>query len=90
MVNNDNNTSKRSAKGIPHSQVLEINNFRDTLYNGKIKKHRTTLKTLRLSRQRKMARYTLYKKGLSDLFYKMRMCDDKITCLPLTLNGKYL
>jgi len=48
------------------------------------------VKSLRLSKERKMARYTIHKKGLSDLFYKMQVADDKITCTPLKVNNEYL
>ena len=64
--------------------------YKSILYKGHQTKHEIDMKSLRLSRENKMARYTIHKKGLSDLFYKMRVGDDHISCLPLTKNNEYL
>ena len=86
----DEDKQKRSSKGIPHRINLRLEQYRNTLYNGDPERHTVTMKSLRLSREGKMARYTMQKKGLSDLFYKMRIADDAITCSPLTVKGKYI
>ena len=64
--------------------------YKHILYNGNVDPHTIELRSLRLSRESKMARYTILRKGLSDLFYKMRVADDKITCTPLTFRNEYL
>jgi len=64
--------------------------FRNALYNTNMDRHMVEIRTLRLSRENKMARYTMQKKGLGDIFYKMRIADDAITCSPLTVKGKYI
>jgi len=48
------------------------------------------MRSLRLTRDKKMARYSTEKTGLTDLFYKLRVADDAITCTPLELNGSLL
>ena len=48
------------------------------------------MSSLRLTKEKKMARFTSLKKGLSDLFFKLRVSEDKITCTPLTENNVYL
>ena len=80
---------KRSSKGIPHSIDLEMDQFRDVLY-GDIRGHKIDMKYLRVTRDRKMARLNINKRGLTDLFCKMRVGGDKVTCTPLSLNNVYL
>jgi len=80
---------KRSSKGIPHSINLELKAYKDTLYQiGE--RHEIEFQSLRLSKEKKMARYKLLKKGLSDLFYKMHVDEDRITCSPLKMGDEYL
>ena len=78
-----------SIKGIPHRIPLELKNFREVLY-GVCDDHNVQLSTLRLDKNRKMSRYTQHKQGLSDLYVKHHVQSDKITCKPISLNGKYL
>jgi len=68
--NHDTHTEKRSSKGIPHRINLKMDEYLRILYNGNTEKHTVDMKSLRLSRENKMARYTMNKKGLSDLFIK--------------------
>jgi len=86
----DEEKQKRSSKGIPHRINLEMEQYRSTLYNRCENRHMVEIRSLRLSRESKMARYTMMKAGLSDIFYKMRTADDAITCTPLTIRGKYI
>jgi len=74
--------------GIPHSNVFEMSLFEDILlgnYNGC---HTVNVKSLRVNNDRHMCRMTTTKNALSDIFLKMAVQSDKITCLPLTLKGK--
>lgn len=88
--NHETGQGKRSSKGIPHRVNLKMDEYRTALYSGGQSRHMVELRTLRLSRQNKMARYTIIKKGISDLFYKMRVADDHITCAPLKYKNQYL
>ena len=63
--------------------------FRGTLYQT-AERHMIVLKSLRLSKEKKMARYNLHKKGLTDLFYKMHVSEDRISCTPLRIDGEHL
>ena len=88
-VNLDTENSKRSSKGIPHSIKLTMDEYRDKLFNSS-KPHTVEMQSLRLNTDKKMARFKLIKKGLSDLFYKMSVDADKITCTPVKINNVYL
>ena len=56
----------------------------DKLYG--VNDHSVRIQSLRLDHTRTMARITQIKKGLTDLFVKFRVADDKITCDPLVLD----
>ena len=88
-VNLDTEDTKRSSKGIPHSINLTMNQYRDKLFNPS-KPHDIEMQSLRLNKDKKMARFRILKKGLGDLFYKLAVQSDKITCTPLTVNNSYL
>ena len=85
----ENDDLKRSSKGIPHRIDLKMEEYKHALYQTG-ERHMVEIKSLRLSKEKKMARYTLNKKGLSDLFYKMHVADDRITCTPLKVDNEYL
>ena len=76
------------SKGIPHNEKLKSEAYAEALFTNN--SHFVTLRSLRLNKNREMARITQIKKGLSDIFFKFRLENDAITCKPLTLNGKYL
>ena len=83
-----NNDVKRGTKGIPYQVQMDMGLFRDVLYNNK--KHQATTETLRLNKNRQMCRASLTKTGISDVFVKFQVADDKITCSPLQINGNIL
>jgi len=64
--------------------------YRNALYRGDAERHTVTMQRLQMSRENKMARYTIHRKGLGDIFYKMRIADDAITCSPLTVKGNFI
>jgi len=68
---------------------LQMDEYLNTLYQ-KGDRHMIEIQSLRLSKEKKMARYNLHKKGLSDLFYKMQVAEDRISCTPLKIDGEYL
>ena len=66
-----------------------MSEYREKLFNP-AKVHRIEMQSLRLNKDKKMARFRILKNGLSDLFYKLAVQPDKITCTPLTANNTYL
>ena len=83
-------TDKRSTKGIPHSIKIEMEQFKACLLQTNYKPHFVELNSLRLDANKQMCRTSTYKKGLSDIFIKLHVSSDKISCSPLSINDKYL
>ena len=81
---------KEAKKGIPYSCKLELNDFIDTLYGENNSAHMIEVRSLRLNYEKQMTRTTLRKAGLSDIHVKMGVQSDKVTCLPLKENEKYI
>ena len=72
----DSKSKKDGRKGIQNGTELEAGEFKDVLY-GDID-HRTTVKSLRLNKERKMARTSANKRGLSGIIYKTAVKEDRI------------
>ena len=75
------NESKDGRKGIPSGLTLELDEFRDVLYNEK--EHFVDVNSLRLNSSKTMTRTTTRKKGLSSINVKLRIEEDLISCRPL-------
>ena len=73
---------KKATKGIPHSVKVTADDYRETLFQTCEEPHMVELQQLRLAKDFKMGRFTLLKKGLSDLYSKRHVADDRITCTP--------
>ena len=86
----DAGVSKRGTKGIPHSIKMEMQYFRQVLYQTNEDHHIVSINSLRLNRDRVMCRTNCVKQGLSDIFIKLAVDTDKITCLPLKLNHELI
>ena len=89
VVNYDNDSTKRSSKGIPHNVDVKMRDYREKLFNP-AREHKIRLQSLRLNREKKMCRFSIEKKGLSDLYYKMQVQSDQITCTPISVNNTYI
>ena len=76
------------SKGVPHSARLELDMFLKRLFNSEA--HYEEFESLRLNKNKEMAKIKSTKSCLNDLFVKFRVDNDKVTCHPLKLNGKYL
>ena len=85
----DSKSSKDGRKGIQNQTELEASEFRDVLY-GDIDNHRTTVKSLRLNKDKKMTRTSTNKRGLSAIIYKTQVDEDRILCEPLRDTDKNL
>ena len=83
-------TEKRGTKGIPHTIALTMDAFREVLYQTKDDRHKITINSLMLNRNKAMCRTTMLKQGLSDIFVKLAVASDKITCSPIIANGEYI
>ena len=81
---------KKSTKGVPKSNHFEMDMFKSVLLDETTPRQTCTVNSLRLNSDKEMSRISTVKSSLSDIFVKMRVESDKITCRPLTLNGKLL
>ena len=86
----ESETFKRSTKGIPHGVKYQMEQFIQVLFNENISQDRIEINSLRLNRDKQMSRMKIYKVGLSDIFIKMQVADDKISCSPLKKDNKYI
>ena len=66
-----------------------MDEFKEVLY-GENYKHKVTVKSLRLDREKRMTRTTLQKSGLTDIHVKMGVEWDRVTCEPLKLNNQFI
>ncbi len=83
-------TVKEGKKGIPKWFDLRKRDFEQTLYGANPTNHCVEVKSLRLDKQRHMKRTTTIRKGLTAIHVKLSVQPDKITCLPLSVDGKYV
>jgi hypothetical protein len=81
------NEVKKSTKGVPHNNNFATQMFIDVLLDETTPKQTVDIHSLRLNREKEISRISMTKTSLSDVFVKMRVEDDKITCRPLTRDG---
>ena len=74
--------TKKASKGIPHSVQMTAEEYKETLFQTCQEPHMVELAQLRLDKNFKMGRFSLLKKGLTDLYSKRYVEDDRITCRP--------
>lgn len=76
-------------KGIPHRIVLEIDQYKDALYDENIisRKIGGIQKNIKT---KAVYRTDLTKRTLSNIHCKMSVQNDKVTCLPLQINNQYM
>jgi len=79
--------TKIGTKGIQHDANLQYENFERALFGSSSNFVQTRSLTMK---DGKMCRTNIEKLGLSDIFVKYRVEDDRITCTPLTQNGKII
>lgn len=83
-----NDDVKMGSKGVPYTAKLELQMYLNRLYNSEA--HYAEFESLRLNKDKQMARIKTTKSCLNDLFVKFQISYDKVTCHPLKINGKYL
>ena len=86
----DTKKIKTGHKGVHHAEAKKftLDTYIDCLYNDLQVK--VISRELRRNKQQQMIYYTTTKNGLNSIFKKFRVQEDKISCLPLCKNGKFL
>ena len=82
-------STKFATKGVHADDLLDFENFRDSLYSNQI----IHLKQANLRMRRKEKRMALIettKSALNNVFTKLRVSSDNVTVSPLTFNNKYV
>jgi hypothetical protein len=87
---NATNTSKDGRKGIPNWIDLRLNDFLSVLYGENCAPTMTEVRSLRVNRDKRMTRTTTIKTGLSGIHVKLKVENDRVTCKPLQIDGKYI
>ena len=82
--------SKRSTKGVPHDHELKLQEFLDCLNETVTTSNTCKVRMLRSTNDNIVKRISIEKKVLSNIFVKLRVMSDGVTCKPLTLDGKIL
>ena len=86
----ENDIIKKSTKGVPHRNEFSMKLFQDVLLDETTPRQTVKINSLRRNRDKEMSRMSVEKASLSDVFVKMQVAEDKISCSPLKLNGKYV
>ena len=88
--NTDNENVKAGHKGVPYAEAQKfgLNDFESCLYDNVIPN--VIARELRRNKKQQIIFSETFKKGLNPIFKKFRVQSDKISCLPLTRNGKIL
>lgn len=81
---------KKSTKGVPSRNQFKMRLFQSVLLDENTPRQKITLNSLRLNRNKEISRMKMEKSSLSDIFVKMHVLADKISCVPLSKNGKFL
>ena len=81
---------KKSTKGIPHCKTFSMGLFQDVLLDEATPRQTVTINSLRRDQTKEMFRMQITKTSMSDVFLKMQVQNDKITCKPLEIAGKIL
>ena len=84
------NSVKAGLKGVAHTEAknITIDDFTSCLYDDVVPN--VTSRELRKNNKQQMIYYETDKRGLNPVFKKFRVQSDRISCLPLTKNGKVL
>ena len=88
--NDEENDIKKGNKGVPfaEAQKLTLEQFQNCLNDDVIPS--VIARGLLKNKKQQIEYYENSKKGLNPIFKKFRVQSDKISCLPLTQNGKVL
>ena len=81
---------KKSTKGVPHSNQFDMSTWLSVLLDESFPQQNVTINSLRVNRNKEMSRMSMNRAAMSDVFLKMQVQPDKITCTPLMQNNVYL
>ena len=81
---------KKSTKGIPHINSFTMDTWLSVLLDENFPKQSVKINSLRLNRKKEMARMACHRSCLSDIFLKMQVNSDKVSCSPLMKNDQFL
>ena len=81
---------KKSTKGIPHCNSFEMETWLSVLFDESFPLQSVEINSLRLNRNKEMSRMQCQRSSLNDVFLKMQVNSDKVTCTPLMKNGQFL
>ena len=86
----DAKDKKTGYKGICHAEAskLDLNCYLEVLYGSGSKEVEN--RGFKLNKNKQLVYYQLVKRGLNNIFCKFRVQNDRITCEPLSKNGKIL
>ena len=89
-INTATNDIKAGHKGVSHveSQKLIIESHKRCLYDDVVPM--VISRELRKNKKQQIVYIQSHKKGLNPIFKKFRVQSDRISCLPLSKNGKIL
>lgn len=83
-------TTKKSTKGIPHINEYSIETWLSVLLDSSFPQQSVHINSLRLNHKKIMTRMKQQRNSLSEIFLKMQVQHDKISCKPLMSNKKIL
>lgn len=81
---------KKSTKGIPHLHEYSMETWLSVLLDSSFPQQSVVINSLRLNYEKVMSRMKMQRNSLSEIFLKMQVQSDRISCTPLQKNGKYL
>ena len=82
--------TKKSTKGIPHVNSFTMDTWLSVLLDESFPKQSVQINSLRLNRKKEMSRMSCHRSCLSDIFLKMQVQADKVSCTPLMQNNQFL
>ncbi|CAG5104401.1 Oidioi.mRNA.OKI2018_I69.chr1.g1235.t1.cds [Oikopleura dioica] len=90
-IDPEKDVNKRSSKGIPHNVEIEFEAMLNCLKGVNLEENKFQLTALRRQPSNGLVcRTSTSKRLLSDVFFKLYVNNDKITCTPLSKDGKLL
>ena len=89
-INKKSGKTKSGHKGVPNAEAGKLSSeaFVDCLYNNT--EVNVINRSFKKNKQQQLQYVETSKRGLNPIFKKFRVQEDKISCLPLCKNGKYL
>lgn len=82
--------TKKSTKGIPHVNSFTMDTWLSVLLDESFPKQKVQINSLRLNCKKEMSRMSCHRSCLSDIFLKMQVHSDKVSCSPLKQNNQLL